>query len=410
MNSRSGTTGGSGNNTIVVLGNNLDHLILIKPLCDVLKAQKFEIVYIAADTWRSTFGFIDRLGYDHIRSVVSEDVIFDKGLWDGNVLSHLRNCNPSWVFWWNGSTFPARNWRSLIKSAYRTLFFEVGYCPQREHLFIDPDGVNYASSFIARPEESLEPSEARTIDEYIVNYISRQNLHHGPPGDFIFVPLQLENDTQIELYSPWFKAMQDFIDFVCSSFPGHEIVIKQHPLDSSNYKVPPHQSVTLVKKGSLYDYISRCSAVVGINSTVCTEALLLGKPVATCGYGIFSNRGVTLECVDRLEEVKQVTSFRPEREKIRKYLFNLVFRGQIRVGSAQGTIVTSELRDISQLCHNEFLARVVDSRSNVAYGHGNSARRPRRCNLSRLWMPLAMSLYKIKMKCRGYVAPGGGRS
>lgn len=91
---------------------------------------------------------------------------------------------------------------------------------------------------------------------------------------FIFVPLQLSNDTQTLINSD-FNSTQEFIDrvyrdYVNSSFKDYSLVFKKHPMDITNYQFP---NGVIVTDGDTNDLIKRCSICVTINSTVGFEAL-----------------------------------------------------------------------------------------------------------------------------------------
>lgn len=141
------------------------------------------------------------------------------------------------------------------------------------------------------------------------NARARQTLENffrqGHP--YFFYPLQLNHDSQIQLYSPYIRQ-EEAITTVISSFaqyapPDVYLVIKNHPLDNG---LIPYRSyisamaralnvdrrVVFVEAGNNQDLISGCRGVVLINSTMGLSALCELKNVFCLGYAIYSVRGL----------------------------------------------------------------------------------------------------------------------
>ena len=74
---------------------------------------------------------------------------------------------------------------------------------------------------------------------------------------------------------------------------------------------------------SSHELIQRAEAVAVISSTVGLEALMYSKPVLTLGQPFYSGYGVTLD-VDSFREIREqvpaLLRFRPERERILRFL------------------------------------------------------------------------------------------
>jgi hypothetical protein len=74
---------------------------------------------------------------------------------------------------------------------------------------------------------------------------------------------------------------------------------------------------------SSHELIGRSQAVVVISSTVGLEALLHARPVLTLGKPFYAGMGVTLDAAspaDIVELVPAVLDFRPDRERILRFL------------------------------------------------------------------------------------------
>jgi hypothetical protein len=154
---------------------------------------------------------------------------------------------------------------------------EVGYFPQSQYYTIDSKGINATSQLMDDDLSWVEDKHIKRMEE------RRNSLLQGKVRDdkgYIFVPLQLPNDTNIRHNSPY-KDMQSFIDHVEEKFDGEEIIIKRHPYDELEYK----SKSGVVTEGSSIDYILGAKSVYGINSTVLLEAAILGVPVEAIGEG-----------------------------------------------------------------------------------------------------------------------------
>ncbi|EGR2045976.1 hypothetical protein [Vibrio parahaemolyticus] len=109
---------------------------------------------------------------------------------------------------------------------------------------------------------------------------------------YVFVPLQLSNDTQTLINSD-FSSTQEFInkiveDFRASKLYGEaELVFKQHPLDTSLYNFPNDVLVSSLPTEQL---IEHCEFCITINSTVGFEALFK-KRVLCLGRSFYTEHG-----------------------------------------------------------------------------------------------------------------------
>lgn len=126
--------------------------------------------------------------------------------------------------------------------------------------------------------------------------------------DYFFFPLQLNSDSQIQLYSP-FTKMREAIVEVLSSFATRapedvRLLIRNHPLDNGliNYRsfiqslakeFGIERRVVFVEDGNTPDMVKNSKGVVLINSTVALIALEEGVPVFCLGQSVFNVKGLT---------------------------------------------------------------------------------------------------------------------
>ncbi len=130
-------------------------------------------------------------------------------------------------------------------------------------------------------------------------------------GDPYFVfPLQLENDSQLQLHSP-FRALAPAIEHVIASFainaaPGTRLVVKQHPLDNglNDWQAMVARfarshdvghRVSYMEIGDIVPVVEKSRGLVTINSTTGTLALTVGVPTAVLGQAVYDIPGMTFQ-------------------------------------------------------------------------------------------------------------------
>lgn len=109
---------------------------------------------------------------------------------------------------------------------------------------------------------------------------------------YVFIPLQLSNDTQTLINSN-FPSTQAFIDRVVEDYLTStvnskvKLVFKIHPFDIASYKFPDFSSVSNLDTNYL---IQHCSSCITINSTVGFEAMF-SKAVICLGESFYTEHG-----------------------------------------------------------------------------------------------------------------------
>jgi capsular polysaccharide export protein len=128
------------------------------------------------------------------------------------------------------------------------------------------------------------------------------------PAQFVFLPLQVHDDSQILLYSPHFRDMPSVIRFCVAGVAAYNqrngtqlaLVVKEHPSDhgridySDVYRAFP--DVVFTKLTSTQELIEKCAAVITVNSTVGIEAMLRLKQVVTLGEAFYAVPGLVRPC------------------------------------------------------------------------------------------------------------------
>jgi len=215
-------------------------------------------------------------------------------------------------------------------------FVENGWLTQRSGCYFDPKGQNARSS-ICNAIRTGSDGDIEMVDRRVEAVHSWQDLHKPRGANHIFVPLQVEKDTQILYFSgmddvPWKQRIPQLVTNVCETFPDYRIEFKVHPRKKqdqiamlwSHPAVKKHGRCGIHESGNSYQWIKNCRAVVGINSTVLTEAVTFHKPVYAYGDGIFTGNGAVMEG----GPLREILDFEPDPGRIYQYL-TLLFRRQI---------------------------------------------------------------------------------
>lgn len=218
-----------------------------------------------------------------------------------------------------------------------TLYMENGYLP--DTIQLSTEGVNRNASFAdfsyeevlnATPlwipehkvETDVKPIEPLDLDSKIkalartrgnrgnlvwtvrhelkkqVASVRRQFVNEGDstlPGQYVFIPLQVHDDTQILYNSPYVDDMYEFVDLVHDAVDLLEedisIVVKEHPADIGRIDYTDlrrqYPDTVWLRDYSIEEVIENARAVVTINSSVGMQALDRYVPVVTVGDSFY---------------------------------------------------------------------------------------------------------------------------
>lgn len=175
-----------------------------------------------------------------------------------------------------------------IKENYLPGFFSIdpkGYSGFSELADLDFDfllkNINYTSAkiFIESIKNDLIKNNS---SKYSQNKFTTNNI----PKNAIFFPLQVQNDTVMELTGFNFY---DLIDSVCKNI-SYPIIIKPHPYSIDIEKLmnklenisSKHKNI-IISQASVHQILASCECCMTINSGVGFEALIHNKPTITFG-------------------------------------------------------------------------------------------------------------------------------
>ncbi|CAM3954916.1 hypothetical protein [Mesobacillus thioparans] len=166
------------------------------------------------------------------------------------------------------------------------------------------------------------------------------------PEEYIYVPFQLETDSQIIKHSPNVKTMNQLVEVTSKSLERYnrdnnknlKIIYKTHPLYTSELKIMDLEGIQQICKqdpnlifltdGNNKELLSNAKAVITINSTVGLEALIAHKPVITLGQAFYNISGLVhvVENLDYLSgTLEKALTVPVDSTVIDKFLYYLRF-------------------------------------------------------------------------------------
>ena len=243
---------------------------------------------------------------------------------------------------WSGVTFR----QSIAKKAalslgLKTLFIENGLLPNT--IVLDAKGVNFTNSLPREPffyqnyippstplPQNLIPRLPKNEEKF-----SKQNTKL--PAKYIFIPFQVDYDTQLIVNSPWIKDMRalfQLFESIQNDIKDQQLhfIFKEHPSSLIDYpdlheKASKNRHLHIINDHSTQELIEKAQAVVTINSTVGIESLLLGKKVIVLGNAFYNIEGITKTAMNKSElttVINDLDHWQPDpllREKFLKYLY-----------------------------------------------------------------------------------------
>lgn len=241
---------------------------------------------------------------------------------------YFENHTDTAALCWNGLSGSRR---AFVEGARRagaaTVLFELAPLPGR--ISIDGKGVNYfnslpreASFYLnwqqAHPE--LEGGWREVRDSIVSRQASKnanvQQIQRSVPLEqrpYLFVPLQVQNDSQIRLFGGLVGSVTHFVELLnqhAKALPeGWTLRIKEHPTSKIPYGldriITNNEKVVVDNVTDTIQLIKDSEAVITINSSVGLEAMFFEKPVLVLGqafYG-FDRIANTIQSPDELEDI-----------------------------------------------------------------------------------------------------------
>lgn len=271
-----------------------------------------------------------------------------------NTLDNLKNeYEIKYIFIWNGNKIGDYACKYFSqRNNIKSLFFEISNIPGK--IFVDEEGTNKNSSLFLNPEkidklnyneneyqnwkkeylkikssnfilpQSKKRNKLLALVSIFISYIgilggisvqnfclwsklkelnlfktnnillkSNNNIDIKNLRGYIFVPLQVENDTQVIINSK--VSLKTLIDYAVNYAKKEKlkVLIKPHPAERNNKILEYINSLVkdniIVTNYNTVELIQNARTVITINSTVGLEALILNKSVIFLGDTFYKN-------------------------------------------------------------------------------------------------------------------------
>lgn len=252
---------------------------------------------------------------------------------------------------WSGFRLPLRAAVCAAESlGIKTLYCENGVLPGT--MAMDPKGVNFAGSVAGRGPElflnvQVDPEKEKALrGAALQQRPMRRALRPDDdtadgrplPDRYVLFPMQVHDDSQVLLFSPRFRNMDQAVRYIAEQIGLHNtrtgdslaLVVKEHPSDAgrADYRQLRRSlpGVHFLRRAPISDIIGDARALIVLNSSVGVEGLLYLRPVLTLADALYNIPGVVrhLEANEELADVLPAVLDQPaNRELITKFLYFL---------------------------------------------------------------------------------------
>ncbi len=242
-------------------------------------------------------------------------------------LGFLKTVSAEYVGIWNGKKY--RQAILVIAAEFvnkKRVFFERGPLPG--YSCLDPRGVNFNSSLPRKADFYMGYS----CPEQNVMGLNSGTYINSLPNNYIFVPFQVVEDSNVYLHSPWIKHMRDFyqqIEKLSINNPQLKFIIKEHPACPESYEdlrekaKQTNGKIQFIDEIDSTQLVSNADAVLTINSTVGMEAIMARKKLIVVGEALYNLKGLVKIATNEselMEIVKQLDNWKVDTKLINQYL------------------------------------------------------------------------------------------
>lgn len=199
--------------------------------------------------------------------------------------------------------------RAAAEVGLKGVFAELAPFPGR--ITLDPRGVNAGAALPADPEfyrawDDANP-DAVDLTPFRAALTGRpgirrknQGSHDLADGPFIFVPLQVRGDTQVNRHGGWVHGIPMLIEQLARASArlpkGWRLVFREHPSCRIGNAEQLHRllgdRITVDNETDTFELVRRSAAVATLNSSVGLQSFLLGKPILVLGEANYALPGL----------------------------------------------------------------------------------------------------------------------
>jgi hypothetical protein len=338
----------------------IDEILTELPSLDVLHGKYLKFPYefeVQLNKIRDTVHFIgDPLPYSRLLQLICKpswfiDYFLDgpNGNFRGGVLNALQRIGARVTFHTQNDLIYCQpqdivlSWHTMTSAKNRWNYKEAAL----PHL-VSCDKLGYSGwselANIQERELASIPDEVATnhfdadVQKFLKSRLSKYKQDNDATfteRDFIFLPLQLDNDTVVKLlyFGNYVEAVSAIVLRLIEA--GFKVVLKRHPLCKSEAVAKMIGRLTeagaILASASIHDIIPYAKAVVTMNSGVGFEALLYLKNVICFGKSEYSIVAHNLRKQEQLEKLPEMINTPPSEIVIKKYLFLAMMKYQVNI-------------------------------------------------------------------------------
>ena len=240
---------------------------------------------------------------------------------------------------WNGGKFRERIAIEVAKiENIKVYYFENGLLPNT--IVFDNKGINSENSVPRKEEFYKQYNFDVDLPKTLVPRVGKnREIFKGEkeilPEKYIFVPFQVDYDTQIISHSKWIRDMRILFDVIekISKYGKYHFVLKEHPSSGVEYsdlyeRIKELSYVSFKNTYSTQALIENADAVITVNSTVGVESLLFHKKVIVLGDAFYAIEGITFpvknqqELVEKIDQIDKLNVEKKTVDNFLKYLYH----------------------------------------------------------------------------------------
>jgi capsular polysaccharide export protein len=271
----------------------------------------------------------------------------------------INNKNISCAIIYNGSKYRQLIASLVVNNSNNKVFYiERGCYPNTTA--IDPKGVNYNNSLSRDPNFFLKYYQHayKILNTKNKKYIVDKNSNINTKNKYIFIPFQVNTDSQIVKFSPWIKNMNHLvkiIDCLLKYIPiQYNVIFKTHPkcpesvaggYDNLIKKYKNHSRIGFRNDINTANLIKNASIVCTINSTVGIESLIKYKKVITLGQAFYNIKGLSYHA-DNKQELKElfikIDDLKINQKLITSFLYYLQYEYKYQIAVNHANITKSD--------------------------------------------------------------------
>lgn len=239
----------------------------------------------------------------------------------------LQTLDADYIGVWNGKKFRQAILIIAAKSSNKKIiYFETGPLPG--YSMVDPIGVNFFSSLPRNAEFYLSTPILSDLPKPPSGTKRPVDL----PEDYIFVPFQVVEDSNIYLHSPWINNMRHFYEVLeraAKNNPTLQFIIKTHP-------ACPEQYTDLIEKNNpqiqfknhipASTLVEHAKAIITINSTIGIEGLIANKSVIVLGQALYGFEPLVMLASDDASLNQQLAKLdvTPDHSKLKQHFLSFL--------------------------------------------------------------------------------------